>query len=342
MKKLITLLLTAFIITSVQVQASDIEVLPTMMSRSNEQDRVWVGSFQLVWNDFMDKVVFNPIRFREGTPQIVRDLNRQTFTSSDLSDKSYYKTTAKVTKNLKKQIAKAIRKKFKEHSDIIDKMDLTPRNDKYFIYAMLKKDFEFTKEFDKLGESYFGDGQIAEYFGIAPESDEALNSGVRVLFYNSPEDFAVALMTKDNEEVYIYKNASNKAFNLLYSDMWKKAKAFSGKIELKENDELKVPNIKFFVEKEFEELANRRVMGTNLVIAQAVETVKFGMNNKGVELKSEAGMSFVTTSLLPSEEEPRFFYCDDTFVVFIKEKTKRKPYFALRVNDISKFQNGKN
>jgi hypothetical protein len=69
---------------------------------------------------------------------------------------------------------------------------------------------------------------------------------------------------------------------------------------------------------------------------------KFGMNNKGVELKSEAGMSFVTTSLLPPEEAPRFFYCDDTFVVFIKEKTKRKPYFALRVNDISKFQNGKN
>ena len=104
MKKILSLVLSSFIMGVAQVQASDIEVLPTMMSRTNAQDRVWVGSFQLVWNDFMDRVVFNPIRFREGTPESVRDLNRQSFTSSDLSEKSYYKITAKVTKNLKKQI----------------------------------------------------------------------------------------------------------------------------------------------------------------------------------------------------------------------------------------------
>ena len=78
-------------------------------------------------------------------------------------------------------------------------------------------------------------------------------------------------------------------------------------------------------------------MGTNLVIDQAIETVKFDMNYKGVELKSEAAMTVMTTALLP-EEETRFFNFDNTFVIFLKEKGKKSPYFALRVNDISKFQ----
>ena len=104
-------------------------------------------------------------------------------------------------------------------------------------------------------------------------------------------------------------------------------------------DELKVPNISLFEEKVFEELANKRIMGTNLVINQALETIQFDMNNKGVKLKSEAAMTIMTTSLNPSERpSPRLFYFDDTFVIFLKEKEKTKPYFALRVCNISKFQ----
>ena len=83
-----------------------------------------------------------------------------------MSEKSYYKTICKVTKNTKKQINKALKKKFKETSDLIDKLDLSPRNDKFIVYSMLKKDFEFIKAFDKLGTSSFGDAVPAEYFGI--------------------------------------------------------------------------------------------------------------------------------------------------------------------------------
>ena len=60
-----------------------------------------------VADDFMDKIVHNPIRFREGTPISVQELNRQSFTSNHLSDDCYFKTAGKVTKRTKKQIAKA-------------------------------------------------------------------------------------------------------------------------------------------------------------------------------------------------------------------------------------------
>ena len=338
MKKITAILLTMMITASLQAFATGIAVQPTFYSRTNAQDRVWVGTFQLVWNDFMDKIIHNPVRFREGTPIIAQELNKRTFSTDDISEKSFYKYTGKVTKNTKKQIKKALKKKFKETSDILDKLDLSPQNDMFIIYTMLKKDFEFINEFDKLEKSAFKQNKDVEFFGIDKNSDNKLDKGVSVLFYNNPNDFAVMLSTRNNDEVFLYKNASNKAFNYIWADMQKKHKTFKGESSFKNLDELKVPNISFFEEKAFDELTNKRIMGTNYIISQAIETIKFDMDNKGVKLKSEAAMTVMTTALLP-ENTSRKFYFDDTFVIFLKEKQKQKPYFALRVNDISKFQN---
>ena len=338
MKKLIITFLSLMVLSSTAVFAEGIEVLPTMQSRANAQDRVWVGTFQLVWNDFVNKVIHIPVRFREGTPVSVQELNKQTFTETDLSENCYYKKTGKITKRTQKQIAKAIKKKFNETSDLLDQIDWNPKQEKFLIYAMLKKDFEFLNEFEKLGKEPFGQGQEAEYFGISKNNKE-LSEGVEVLFYNSDNDFAVKLATKNQDEVYLYKNSSNKAFNYIWDDMWKKNSYFNGITKFKDNDELKVPNVKFSEEKMFDEVTNKRIMGTNLVIDKAMETIKFDMNNKGVELKSEAAMAIATCSL-PSPEEriPRLFYFDDTFVIFLKETGKKNPYFALRVHDITKYQ----
>ena len=106
--------------------------------------------------------------------------------------------------------------------------------------------------------------------------------------------------------------------------MLKKQEQFSGSTKFSEEDELKVPNLKFFEEKTFEEIGGNRVKGTNIIIDKAIETVKFEMDNTGVKLKSEAAIIAKMTALLPAEES-RHFYFDDTFVVFLKEKGKEKP-----------------
>ena len=79
MKKLFLSVLTALLLFS-PAFAANIEVLPTMQSKTNVQDRVWVGTFQIVWNDFMDKIAFTKIKFPTGTPVIVNELNKQDFT----------------------------------------------------------------------------------------------------------------------------------------------------------------------------------------------------------------------------------------------------------------------
>ena len=334
MKKFIVSLFAAAMLLT-QAYAANIEILPTMQSKTSVQDRVWVGTFQIVWNDFIDKIVHNIVKFPAGTPEIATELNKQEFTVDELSEKCYYRYVGRIQKNTKRTISKAIKRKFGETSDLLDKLDLTPSKYRFIVYSMLKKDFEFTNPFDKLGVSEFRDGQ-AEYFGIKEDSNKDMRNGVKVLFYNSPEDFAVVLDTNNKDQVYLYKTPTTKAFNYIYSDMLKKQQAYEGETEFKNEDQLKVPNLKFFEEKSFDELCGKRIKGTNLAIDQALETVQFEMDNTGVKLKSEAAMTVSKMSL--EYNDPRMFFFDDTFVLFLKEKGKNKPYFALRVHDISKFQ----
>ena len=341
--KILSLILIMFLWLFIPSFASDIEVQPTMISRTNAQDRVWVGTFQIVWNDFIDKYVHAPVRFREGTPAFVYQLNQRTFSAADLADKCYYKYSGNIKKNTVQNIKKSILSKFNETSDILDNLYLYPSYNNFLIYVMLKKDFEFLNEFDKLGKSSFGKNMTAEYFGIdkntLPENKKILKSGVKVLYYNNPDDFALVLLTKTSDELYLYKSNANKEFMSLYKDMNTKAAGYKGEKTLLSEDELKVPNIKFDVTKIFDELCDKRIMGTNYTITQAIETIKFNMDNKGVQLKSEAAMTFVE-SIAPLKEKnkPRYFYLDNTFVIFLKENGKANPYFALRVNDIDKFQ----
>lgn len=335
MKKILALFVVLISIMSSSM-AANIEVQPTMASKTVAQDRVWIGSFQLVWNDFINRILFNPVRFSDGSPEIVHELNKQEFTSEDISDKDYYKTICRVTKNTKKQIARAIRRKFGETSDLLSSLDLTPSNDKVLIYAMLKKEFEFKKTFEKLGTSNFGKKQKAEYFGIDKKSDDYTDAGIKVLFYNNPTDFALEIATKGNDVLYIYKNSSNKPFNYIYEEIGKKSKMYRGDRNFTVDDRLKIPNLKIFEEKEFTEISGHRIKGTNMIIDKAIETVAFDMNNKGGKLKSEAAMTIAKISL--EHNEKRCFYVNDTFVIFLKENNKKNPYFALRVNDISKFQ----
>lgn len=319
--------------------SSNIEVLPTMQTKTSAQDKVWVGSFQIVWNDLMDKLVFDAVRFADGTPNIVYELNKQEICASDINNKSYYKYVGKISASTPKTIKKAIKKKFNETSDILDNFTFDKDDDGYFLYTMLYKNFKFLTAFDKLGKSKFKNNDT-EFFGITKTSDNALKENVHILFYNSPTDFAVSLNTTNGEEVYLYRTDSNKPFNAIYAELLKKEGAYSGSDSMGTNDEFKAPVLNFYEEKQFDELANHRIKGTRLKINKAMETVKFNFNNEGGQLKSEAAISIATTSL-PRDfyDTPKLLYFDDTFVMFLKEKNKNNPYFALRVFDINNYQN---
>lgn len=313
-------------------------LVPTMQSETVQQNRAWVGTFQIVWNDFQNEIVKGPIKFvgDEKNP-LVKELNKQKFKAEMLSKNSYYKAFGPISLDLKTQIETAIMEKFNETSDILSSIDWTPGANKYLVYAMLKKDFKFITAFDKLKPARFSKfkGNV-EYFGIDENSDKVLDDMVTVLFYDSRDDFAVSIRTQSKDIIYLYRTDDNKTFDKLYRDMNRKKSEYVGWHDFNEKDELRIPNINLYRMQTYPELLNKDIKGTDMQISDAIQTLEFNMNNEGVQLKSEAAIATKMSAMLPDPKvRPRKFYFDDTFVVFLQEYDKKSPYFALRVYDLN-------
>ena len=120
---------------------------------------------------------------------------------------------------------------------------------------------------------------------------------------------------------------------------------YTGNRSFEDIDEFKAPKLRFNEKKEYTELENKPFDTADPVyttgeIIKALQTIKFSLDEKGGEIKSEAGMDMmVTSALVPKQEEkPRYFYVDDTFAIFLREKGKAMPYFAARIDNITKYQ----
>lgn len=321
----------------------DFEILPTMNTVSNATNQVWVGTFQLIWNDLIDELIKHPVEFVSEKSVMADNLNRKEFTVDDLNENSYYKKLGLASPAIKKEIEDGIKQKFNETSDILNMFDWTPAEGKYILYAMLKKDFEYIIPFDKLPDGKFkGSEGDVKYFGINEQSKKDIRRTVRVLFYNNDKDYAAALHSTKGDTVYLYRTDDKKTFDILYSDMMKKSDAYKGDRSFTSVDELKVPELDFKSEREFPELSNKEIKGTDFFIKKAIETVQFKMDETGVKLKSEAGLMLETCALEPIMElKPRYFYFDDRYVIFLVEDEKTKPYFAMKIEDAKKLQAAK-
>lgn len=322
-------------ISTAQAQeVNSIEVLPTMNTQSTAQNRIWVGTFQLVWNELTDKIVKAPVKFLDFDSQMANNLNQKQFKKSNLNEKSYYVKSGIVSPALKSEIEKNIKSKFHETSDILKMFDFTYNPEKIFVYAMLKKDFRFTNAFDKLATGNFGNSQEkVKYFGINDNSNPKLYKNVSVLFYNDDNDFAVKLYTKGKDEVLLYRTNDDKTFDKYYAELNDKTAKYSGDKNFVKNDTLTIPDIKLYQETSFNELEGHQIVGTNMQIDKTIETVDFRMNNKGVKLKSEAAIMLRCMSLAP--REGRDFTFNNNFVLFLIEKNQNTPYYAMKVSDVA-------
>lgn len=333
-------------------QTTDITIVPTMQDEITA-DSSWCGTFQLVWNDMKNEVVKKDVIF---TPQekMAENLNKEEFTQDMISEEYYFKKYGLKTLALKEEIENGIKEKFNQESDILDSFDWSedalddPNNKdlrRYFFYVMLYREFEFLQEFDKLENQKFAIYNDIEYFGIDKNTKNSVGNQIDVLYYNSQDDFAIILNTKTNDEVILCKNPQGNTFKQIYDNINIKTENYQGDGEFKNVDEFKMPNIEIDEKREYTELQEKEFKTADPIydtakIVKAIQTIQFSLNEKGGKIKSEAGMDMgMTTSIeKPKIEEPRYFYVDNTFAIFLREKGKEMPYFAGRIEDITKFQ----
>ena len=315
-----------------------VEVVPTLSDKI-DTDTSWCPTFQLIWNDFKNDIVKEDIKFDEKS-DILDNLNKEDFTTKDISDNYYYKIYGRKNLELKNKIETAIKEKFNQTSDILDQFDWSNDAldsgedviDRYFLYSMLYREFEFNKKFDTFNNK-FKDKENIKYFGIVKDND-VIRDQIKVYYYNNEEDFAIKLITKNNDEVIVIKNPKGETFEEIYNNI--KGKETT---DFNSDDNFMMPVIDFNVLREYVELENKdiKTLYGIYMIDKALQSIKFSLDEKGGKVKSEAGMDVkFETSVL--ENKSRYFYVNDTFALFLKESNKDKPYFALRVDDISKFQ----
>lgn len=318
-------------------------------------DSMRCGTFQLVWNDMVNNVVKQDVIFNPQL-QVVKNLNKQTFSNKYLSENTYFSKFWLLTLDLKTAIEAWIKEKFNETSDILDQIDRSKvqQSDDYYdwkpekkygFYAMLKKIFNFENAFDKLDKWKFNNKyNNIEYFWIKWGSSSDLYKQVYIYYYNSEDDFAVALKTKEWEDIILARWVRWSSFLDIYNDILKKDENYKWKHYFTKNDYLKVPNLKVKTLTEFEYLENKSFLaadGDVCNIEKALQTIEFELNQSWWYIKSEAFISAqkLRSSVSITEKiEHRYFYFDKPFVMLRKESDKDLPYFATQISDITLFQ----
>lgn len=331
----------------------DIHILPSIDDEV-EDNSMWCWTFQLVWNDMVNEVVKQDVVF---TPQlkIVENLNKQTFKKRELSPTSYYAKFWLLTLDLKDEIEKWIKNKFNETSNVLNQLDWSnvPQSDSYYynwkkrarywFYAMLKKIFKFENVFDELDSWRFNNKHDnIKYFWIKWTSDSKLYKQVYIYYYNSDNDFAVFLKTKEGENVILARWVSWNSFMDIYNNILKNRVEYKWNHYFTKNDYLKVPELSIKTLAEFTELEDKEftTVGGIWKIEKALQTIELKLDEKWWEIKSEAWiMAEIEDSELPMVEEHRYFYFDKPYIIMLKESDKDLPYFAAQISDITLFQN---
>lgn len=315
----------------------DINVNLSLEDKLNDNS-IWCGTFNLIWND-LKTLAGGDIVFQNQL-EIVDNLNRGTFTTQELNENSYYKVIDTPSLDLKHKIEEAIKEKFNETSDILE--DFNWKNygsEDYFLYTMLKKEFEFEQEFTELKKDKFKDTKEIHYFGIDSTTSESVRKQVEVLYYKDQDHFAIKLNTKTEDEIILARGAKETSFQEIYNSILKESENDKGSKTFGEKDTLKIPNLNFKVKQQFTELENKEFTftnGKNYYVEKALQTIQFLLNEKGGKVKSEAGMGVKNFSLRDNEN-PRYFHFDNTFTLFLKEKESILPYLAIQIEDINKF-----
>jgi hypothetical protein len=101
-------------------------------------------------------------------------------------------------------------------------------------------------------------------------------------------------------------------------------------------DVLVVPKLNFDVTREYRELEGLQLLPTapgmadDLTLLRATQNMRFQMDEKGVQLRSESHMSFGCSAQISPRPKHEMIF-DKPFLILLMRKGAAKPYFALWV-----------
>jgi hypothetical protein len=300
------------------------------------ENLIYCSTMQLAWNELCD-FVGGDIVLPNGetvTETAVKELNKRSFKKTDLDPKCYIALAGLCKNGIVDKIKGTLKQNFNEMSKC-NFSNLEPTD--IIAYAFLLKILEFEQKFEKIDYFEFM-GKPVEAFGIEEVKSEHLTKlthQVKILHYESPSEFTLSIKTKQKEFITLARLQPGDTFKRTLANL-----EIDEATDLRKNETLQIPKISFDLEHHFDELKGNEVLiskkpknkETGYYIDEAVQFIKFDLDECGAKLRSEAMLTMRYAAMI-SREAPRKFIFDEPFLIILRQTEDSPPYFAAWIEN---------
>ncbi|MHC4247767.1 MAG: hypothetical protein ACYS9X_01435 [Planctomycetota bacterium] len=301
---------------------------------------VYCGSFALAWGEMRDVLGGAPIRL-EGRPPMAEALDQPGFTRSDVAGEAILARAGRVADGIADAIRREMEERFPEAAHTVpEPVD----GEELYAYAYLQKDLAFEEEFERnpapLEFPHRGAAARVRTFGIEEfdydgEREFVLSTQVTILDHVSDDDFILRLnTTSETDDLVLAKVAPGKTLADTISAVMLRVRnrehpqGYDRK-EIEMGESLVIPRLALGVLRRYSEIEGRRVLGAGgrgYRVGRALQAVSFRLDEKGARLES-----YSTVTICGIPPPPRHFVFDKPFLVYLREKSSHRPYFAMWV-----------
>ncbi len=292
---------------------------------------LWCSAFQYAWNELCD-LAGGPITM-VSQPSSVTILNKKAGEREDIDEMSCVAAAGLVDKGIYEKIRNEMKRKFNGKTDLHLNNSATPAG--WVAYAYLFKELPFQWAFTRSHETLAFEGYYVDSFGIdqllqCQEDEPKMVSQVSIFDYNNENDLIIELKTQAKEDRLILAKIPPAATLDKTIDLVERRITASEPAAMSELESLWVPVVNFDVLQEYSELCgkpicstNKAIDGTSIIAAQ--QSIRFRLDERGAVLKSEVMMA----NALPIRD----LIFDKPFLIMLKRKQSKNPYFALWVGN---------
>jgi hypothetical protein len=323
---------------------SQTTIVPTLDTPSpNGKNIIWCSSFQLAWNELKNDVIREPVQVI-GAEALAERLNTAKQSTADLLAESYYAAAGVVGDGIVPTIQSEMAKRFP--SEPVPQFNSMPP-DWIIAYSYLEAYIKFTTPFRPAERGLvFTDSQgtqtKVDSFGIwdcfLPQYKKVVEQ-VNILYYRGdPNDYERTLefavdLCKFTQPYQVVVACIPPKHTLAQTLAYLQDK-IAGPIEeqfrreLGSSDTLLVPNMFWKITHHFQELEGKNLANPGfepLPLVTAYQMIQFRLDRTGAILKSEA--------LLNIAAIPRDFICDRPFLIYLKKRDAKHPFFVMWVDN---------
>lgn len=233
-----------------------------------------------------------------------------------------------------------------EHINALDKGEykntISVEGEIIEVHSEFSKSLPFEVAFDRNRISLnFEEKQMVESFGCV-FCERELKDQIEVLFFKSQRDFALKLLTQNDEnEILLYRSPRRrKSLKAYYDDLLKKRNEKKNKKEwwrysFLSEDVFAAPVLKFNIEAQIEELLGV-IFYSNLgeiQIDDARQRIALAFDEKGAEIETEAYVSVKAADAERTKIIPKNLIFDEPYLIAFKKKNFENPYLLLWVDN---------